>query len=80
MIIDYYYSPDEIEEGDVAEKMLTEAVVEEMKKTILFFKVTFKSDFFLLKQTFQRLSIVSSNKYQKIFSHLMIPFVSKMKK
>ena len=32
MIIDYYYSPDEIEEGDVAEKMLTEAVVEEMKK------------------------------------------------
>ena len=32
MIIDYYYSPDEIEEGDLAEKMLTEAVVEEMKK------------------------------------------------
>lgn len=32
MIIDYYYSPDEIEEGDIAEKMLTEAVVEEMKK------------------------------------------------
>lgn len=32
MIIDYYYSPDEIEEGDIAEKMLTEAVVEEMEK------------------------------------------------
>lgn len=32
MIIDYYYSPDEIEEGDLAEKMLTEAVVEEMEK------------------------------------------------
>lgn len=32
MIIDYYYSPDEIEEGDLAEKMLTVAVVEEMEK------------------------------------------------
>lgn len=32
MIIDYYYDPDEIEEGDLAEKMLTEAVVEEIKK------------------------------------------------
>lgn len=32
MIIDYYYSPDEIEEGDLAEKMLTDAVVEEMRK------------------------------------------------
>lgn len=32
MIIDYYYSPDEIEEGDLAEKMLTAAVVEEMRK------------------------------------------------
>ncbi len=32
MIIDYYYSPDEIEEGDLAEKMLTVAVVEEMRK------------------------------------------------
>ncbi len=32
MIIDYYYSPDEIKEGDIAEKMLTEAVVEEMEK------------------------------------------------
>lgn len=32
MLIDYYYSPDEIEEGDIAEKMLTEAVIEEMKK------------------------------------------------
>lgn len=31
MIIDYYYSPDEIEEGDLAEKMLTAAVVEEMR-------------------------------------------------
>lgn len=32
MIIDYYYSPDEIEEGDLAEKMLTATVVEEMKR------------------------------------------------
>lgn len=32
MIIDYYYSPDEIEEGDLAEKMPTAAVVEEMRK------------------------------------------------
>lgn len=32
MIIDYYYSPDEIAEGDLAEKMLTEAVVEEMER------------------------------------------------
>lgn len=32
MIIDYYYSPDEIEEGDLAEKMLTATVVEEMRK------------------------------------------------
>lgn len=32
MIIDYYYSPDEIEEGDFAEKMLTSAVVEEMRR------------------------------------------------
>lgn len=32
MIIDYYYSPGEIEEGDLAEKMLTAAVVEEMRK------------------------------------------------
>ena len=32
MIIDYYYSPDEIAEGDLAEKMLTTAVVEEMEK------------------------------------------------
>lgn len=31
MIVDYYYSPDEIEEGDLAEKMLTVAVVEEMR-------------------------------------------------
>lgn len=31
MIIDYY-SPDEIEEGDLAEKMLTADVVEEMQK------------------------------------------------
>lgn len=32
MIIDYYYSPDEIEEGDIAEKMPTAAVVEEMQR------------------------------------------------
>lgn len=32
MIIDYYYSPDEIEEGDLAEKMLTASVVEEMER------------------------------------------------
>ncbi len=32
MIIDYYYTPEEIEEGDIAEKMLTAAVVEEMRK------------------------------------------------
>lgn len=32
MIIDYYYSPDEIAEGDIAEKMRTLAVVEEMKR------------------------------------------------
>lgn len=32
MIIDYYYTPEEIEEGDLAEKMLTAAVVEEMQK------------------------------------------------
>jgi len=32
MIIDYYYSPDEIEEGDIAEKMLTVAVVNEMER------------------------------------------------
>lgn len=32
MIIDYYYTPNEIEEGDLAEKMLTAAVVEEMER------------------------------------------------
>lgn len=32
MIIDYYYTPEEIEEGDIAEKMLAAAVVEEMKR------------------------------------------------
>lgn len=32
MIIDYYYTPDEIEEGDLAEKMLTAVVVEEMER------------------------------------------------
>ncbi len=32
MIIDYYYTPEEIEEGDLAEKMLTTAVVEEMER------------------------------------------------
>lgn len=32
MIIDYYYTPEEIGEGDLAEKKLTAAVVEEMRK------------------------------------------------
>lgn len=32
MIIDYYYTPDEIAEGALAEKMLTAAVVEEMRR------------------------------------------------
>lgn len=31
MIIDYYYTPEEIEEGDVAEKVLTTSVLAEMK-------------------------------------------------
>lgn len=31
MIIDYYYTPEEIEEGDVAEKVLTSSVLAEMK-------------------------------------------------
>lgn len=31
MIIDYYYSPEEIEEGDIAEKVLTDSVLAEMK-------------------------------------------------
>lgn len=31
MIIDYYYTPEEIEEGDVAEKVLTDSVLAEMK-------------------------------------------------
>lgn len=31
-IIDYYYTAAEIEEGDLAEKMLTDAVMEEMKR------------------------------------------------
>lgn len=31
MIIDYYYTPEEIEEGDVAEKILTTSVLAEMK-------------------------------------------------
>lgn len=31
MIIDYYYTPEEIEEGDVAEKALTDSVLAEMK-------------------------------------------------
>lgn len=30
-IIDYYYTPEEIEEGDVAEKVLTSSVLAEMK-------------------------------------------------
>lgn len=31
MIIDYYYSPKEIEEGDIAEKVFTDSVLAEMK-------------------------------------------------
>ena len=31
MIIDYYYTPEKIEEGDVAEKVLTSSVLAEMK-------------------------------------------------
>ena len=31
MIIDYYYTPEEIEEGDFAEKVLTTSVLAEMK-------------------------------------------------
>ena len=31
-IIDYYYSQDEIADGDMAEKVLTEAVLNEMKQ------------------------------------------------
>lgn len=31
MIIDYYYTPEDIEEGDVAEKILTTSVLAEMK-------------------------------------------------
>ena len=31
MIIDYYYTPEEIEEGDIAEKVLTVSVLAEMK-------------------------------------------------
>ena len=31
MIIDYYYTPEEIEEGDVSEKVLTDSVLAEMK-------------------------------------------------
>lgn len=30
-IVDYYYTPEEIEEGDVAEKVLTTSVLAEMK-------------------------------------------------
>lgn len=30
-IIDYYYNPEEIEEGDIAEKVLTASVLAEMK-------------------------------------------------
>lgn len=32
MIIDYYYDPEEIAEGDIAEKVLTSSVLTEMKK------------------------------------------------
>ena len=31
MIIDYYYTPEDIEEGDIAEKVLTVSVLAEMK-------------------------------------------------
>ena len=31
MVIDYYYNPEEIEEGDVAEKVLTASVLAEIK-------------------------------------------------
>ena len=31
MVIDYYYNPEEIEEGDIAEKVLTASVLAEMK-------------------------------------------------
>ena len=31
-IVDYYYSEDEIDDGDMAEKVLTEAVLNEMKQ------------------------------------------------
>ena len=31
MIIDYYYTPEEIEQGDIAEKVLTTSVLAEMK-------------------------------------------------
>lgn len=31
MIVDYYYTPEEIEEGDIAEKVLTASVLAEMK-------------------------------------------------
>ena len=31
MIVDYYYTPEEIEEGDIAEKVLTTSVLAEMK-------------------------------------------------
>lgn len=31
MIIDYYYTAEEIEEGDIAEKVLTSSVLDEMK-------------------------------------------------
>lgn len=32
MIIDYYYDPEEIAEGDIAEKVLTNSVLAEMKE------------------------------------------------
>ena len=31
MVIDFYYNPEEIEEGDIAEKVLTASVLAEMK-------------------------------------------------
>lgn len=37
MIIDYYYTAEEIEEGDIAEKVLTSSVLAEMKTDNLIF-------------------------------------------
>ncbi len=39
MIVDYYYTPEEIEEGDIAEKVLTASVLAEMKASTKYFKI-----------------------------------------